>query len=148
MKVYFDLCVYNRPFDDQTQPRVVMESVGVVNIMALISAKQIFSLNSFALDYENRKNPKPENKRIIASLLAEASEFIGPNDRIITRASELEKKGLMGLDALHVACAEDAKADYFVSCDDVLVQRLGRVEGLKVRAMGLLEFISKEVFEL
>jgi predicted nucleic acid-binding protein len=66
--------------------------------------------------------------------------------RIIERALELEKKGITGMDALHVACAEEAEADYFVSCDDVLVKRLGRVEDLKVLAAGLLEFISREIF--
>ena len=62
------------------------------------------------------------------------------------RASELEKNGVMGMDALHVACAEEAKADYFVSCDDVLVKRLCRIKDLRVHAVGLLEFISREVF--
>jgi hypothetical protein len=38
-----------------------------------------------------------------------------------------------------------AGADYFVSCDDALAKRLGRVEDLKVRALGLLEFVSREV---
>ena len=28
------------------------------------------------------------------------------------RALEFEKKGVMGMDALHVACAEDAMGDY------------------------------------
>lgn len=65
---------------------------------------------------------------------------------IMERALELEKKGVMGMDALQVACAEEAKADYFVSCDDVLITRLGRVEDLKVHAVGLLELISREVF--
>jgi len=50
------------------------------------------------------------------------------------------------MDALHVACAEETRADYFVSCDDVLIKRLARVEDLKVHAVGLLEFISREVF--
>jgi hypothetical protein len=25
MKIYLDLCVYNRPFDDQRQPRIAVE---------------------------------------------------------------------------------------------------------------------------
>lgn len=145
VKVYFDLCVYNRPFDDQMQPRIMIESVGVVTIMALVGTKQIHSINSFVLDYENRKNPSLGRRSFIEKLLAESSEFIGPNDNIRKRALELEKKGIMGMDALHVASAEQAGADYFVSCDDVLINRLGRVEDLKVRASGLLEFISREV---
>jgi coenzyme F420-reducing hydrogenase alpha subunit len=145
VKVYFDLCVYNRPFDDQIQPRIMIESLGVVTIMALIGGKQIHSINSFVLDYENRKNPNPERRSFIEKLLAESSEFIRPNDSIAKRAWELERKGIMGMDAFHVACAEQARADYFVSCDDVLVRRLGGVEDLKVRALSLLEFISREV---
>jgi predicted nucleic acid-binding protein len=146
VKVYFDLCVYNRPFDDQTQPRIMMESLGVVTIMALIGGKQIRSINSFVLDYENRKNPKSENRSFIENLLAESSEFVHRNDNIARRAFELEKKGIMGMDALHVACAEEAGADYFVSCDDVLVRRLNKIDDIKVQAVGLLEFISREVF--
>ncbi|NLI80402.1 MAG: type II toxin-antitoxin system VapC family toxin [Deltaproteobacteria bacterium] len=50
------------------------------------------------------------------------------------------------MDALHVACAEEAGADYFVSCDDVLVRRLNKIANIKVRAVSLLDFISREVF--
>ncbi len=80
MKVYFDLCVYNRPFDDQAQPRIMVESVGVVTIMALIGAKQINSFNSFVLEYENRNNPSWERRSFVEKLLAESSEFIHSND--------------------------------------------------------------------
>lgn len=145
MKVYFDLCVYNRPFDDQTQPRVMIESLGVVTIMALIGGKQIYSINSFVLEYENRKNPKPDNRSFIENFLAASSEYIGPNDNIAKRAFELERNGIMGMDALHVACAEEAGADYFVSCDDILVRRLNKIAEIKVQAVSLLDFISREV---
>jgi len=123
-----------------------MESLGVVTIMALIGGKQIRSIDSFVLDYENRKNPKRENRSFIENLLAESSEFVHWNDNIARRAFELEKNGIMGMDALHVASAEEAGADYFVSCDDVLVRRLNKIEDIKVQAVGLLEFISREVF--
>ena len=71
VKVYFDLCVYNRPFDDQMQPRIMIESVGVVTIMALVGTKQIHSINSFVLDYENRKNPSLGRRSFIEKLLAD-----------------------------------------------------------------------------
>jgi predicted nucleic acid-binding protein len=94
----------------------------------------------------NRKNPRPASKSFIGNLLAEALQFVHHNDSIAQRALELEQKGIMGMDALHIACAEEAEADYFVSCDDVLVKKLCRVEDLEVQAVGLLEFISREVF--
>jgi len=144
VKVYFDLCVYNRPFDDQTQPRVMIESLAVVAIMALVDRGRISAINSFALDHENRQNPTVDRRSFIADLLAESSEFIHRSDSITERALELERSGIMGMDSLHVACAEAAKADYFVSCDDVLIKRLRRVEDLRVNAVDLLEFVSKE----
>ena len=124
----------------------MIESLAVVTVMALVNGKQLQSINSFALEYENRKNPRPTSQSFIENLLAEALQFVNHNDSIAQRALELEQKGIMGMDALHVACAEEAEADYFVSCDDVLVKKLRRVENLKVQAVGLLEFISREVF--
>jgi len=37
------------------------------------------------------------------------------NGKIRDRARELEKQGLHPMDALHVACAEVAKVDYFLT---------------------------------
>jgi len=147
VKVYLDLCVYNRPFDDQTQPRIMMESLGVVTIMALIAGKQIHSINSFVLDYENRKNPKPENRSFIENLLAVSSEFVYLNDKISRRALALEKNGIMAMDALHVACAEEAHADYFVSCDDVLVRISTRLQILEFRPWACWNLSPGRYFE-
>jgi len=41
---------------------------------------------------------------------------------LLHRSLEFEKYGLMGMDAMHVACAENAKADFFVTCDDNLIK--------------------------
>lgn len=54
MKIYLDICVYNRPFDDQSQPRIMFESQCLVIILAHASSGDMKSLNSFALKYENK----------------------------------------------------------------------------------------------
>ena len=41
MKIYLDLCVYNRPFDDQTQPRIMIESLCFIIIMAKVSNEEL-----------------------------------------------------------------------------------------------------------
>jgi len=38
------------------------------------------------------------------------------------RGRELEKQGIKPLDALHLACAESGKIDYFLTCDDKVVK--------------------------
>jgi predicted nucleic acid-binding protein len=53
---------------------------------------------------------------------------------------------ISGMDALHVACAEKAKVDFFVTCDDRLTSKLKKMPDLKVSCCSLLEFVSQEVF--
>ena len=45
------------------------------------------------------------------------------NDTIRARADELETQGIDAIDALHVACAEEAECEYFVTCDDRIARR-------------------------
>jgi len=45
------------------------------------------------------------------------------DDRLAKRAQEIEGLGIKGLDALHLACAERLKVDYFVTCDDRIIRK-------------------------
>jgi predicted nucleic acid-binding protein len=49
---------------------------------------------------------------MIADILLTAPECIEYDKHIGKRAKELEKLGIMGMDALHIACAEKANADF------------------------------------
>jgi predicted nucleic acid-binding protein len=42
---------------------------------------------------------------------------------LASRAQEIEASGIKGLDALHLACAEILKVDYFVTCDDRIIRK-------------------------
>ncbi len=71
-----------------------------------------------------------------------------PSPRILASARGLVKSvKIKPRDALHLACAETGKADYFVTCDDDLIRRFQRRRqtgkfGLK--AINPVEFIRKE----
>jgi len=147
MNIYLDLCVYNRPFDDQTQPRILMETLGFIIIMALVSSGEIKTINSFVLEYENLNNPKLENKLIIDDMLYATSQFVEYSESIQKKAEKLESSGIMGIDALHLACADNADADFFITCDDNLIKRAQRTGNINVKLISLLEFVSKEVFK-
>lgn len=139
--------MYNRPFDEQTQPRIVIETQIVVVLLLMASQGHLELVNSFALAYENSKNPKIENRVRISDLMEYSSEFIPFDEQIAKRAIEHENTGLTGMDALHVACAEKARADFFVTCDDRLVKNLKKVSNLGVTCCSLIEFVSQEVFK-
>ncbi|MGF1519096.1 MAG: PIN domain-containing protein, partial [Nodosilinea sp.] len=38
MKIYLDTSIYNRPFDDQRQPKVFLETQAVILILQMVEA--------------------------------------------------------------------------------------------------------------
>ena len=42
---------------------------------------------------------------------------------LLSTCSFSEVMGIKGLDALHLACAEELKVDYFVTCDDRMIRK-------------------------
>jgi predicted nucleic acid-binding protein len=111
--------------------------------------KEIALINSFALEEENRKNPFITRKDKIHDILRVASEYVSYFKGLENRAKEIEKLGIMAMDALHIACAEVAKADYFITCDGVLVDKGKKNKRkLKVRLINLMDFVAKEVFKI
>jgi predicted nucleic acid-binding protein len=147
VKLYLDMCVYNRPFDEQSQPRIVIETQIFVVLLLMVSQGHLELINSFALAYENSRNPKVENGRKISDFLKYATEYVPFDEEIVNRALGHEKMGIDGMDALHVACAEKAKADFFVSCDDKLLKKLQRIRDVGVAFASLIDFASQEVFK-
>ncbi len=58
---------------------------------------------------------------------------------------QLENRGLMGMDAMHIACAEKANADFFVTCDDKLIKKMDRIDDIKIVCRNLIDFIFREI---
>ncbi|MEK6682637.1 MAG: PIN domain-containing protein [Nitrospirota bacterium] len=149
MRLYLDICVYNRPFDDQRQTRIVIETLEFLYLLSMAEKGEITLVNSFAIEDENSKNPYANRKDIINDILATTTENIDYDEDLGDRARELEKLGIMSMDALHIACAEKAKADFFVTCDDILVRKYeGNKKRIKVKIAPLMEFINREVFKI
>lgn len=58
-RVYLDTSAYNRPFDDQTQPKIFLESQAVIIILQMIETGVVELIRSSVLEYENSRNPYP-----------------------------------------------------------------------------------------
>jgi hypothetical protein len=65
IKVYLDNCTYNRPFDDQSQIRISLESQAKLYIQRLIINKELYLVYSYMSLYENSENPNPEHRNSI-----------------------------------------------------------------------------------
>ena len=123
VNIYLDTSALNRIFDDQSQPRIFLESSAMLLVFGLIERRIISIVSSDVLAYENSRNPYPERQIFVTSVLRKARVIQTLNDRLARRAQEIEALGIKGLDALHLACAERLKADYFVTCDDRMIRK-------------------------
>jgi predicted nucleic acid-binding protein len=123
MLLYLDMCSLQRPLDDKTQPRIALEAEAVLGILALCQSGEAQLLSSDALEYEAARNPHPLRKAHTDEVLARVVQVIRVGDEIEQRARKYNEAGLKPLDALHLACAVQAGADYFCTCDDQLLRR-------------------------
>jgi hypothetical protein len=74
------------------------------------------------LELENRKNPF-ENKRLsIAGFSSHAIDFVKRSDSVSMMADQFTAKGLKSAAALHLACACEGNADFFITTDDKLLK--------------------------
>jgi hypothetical protein len=144
MKIYLDTCCLNRPFDDQRQERIRIETEAVVIILERLSHKEWTWLGSQALQIEVECMADADRR----SKLNKIARFIGHSVKIgpkeINRARELEKLGFIGFDAVHLACAESGGADIFLSTDDRLIKRALRFsKRIKVKIMNPLDWLRE-----
>jgi len=123
LKVYLDTSTYNRPFDDQTQPKIFIETQSVTIILQMVETGLIDLVSSSVLEYENSRNPYTIKQEAMARYLQMARSRQIVDKSVRQRAEHLEHNGIKAIDALHVACAEAISSDYLVTCDKRLINR-------------------------
>jgi predicted nucleic acid-binding protein len=126
-RVYLDACCLNRPFDDQTQDRIRLEAEAVLLILSHAETGNMHWLSSNVLSYELQQIPDRGRRERVLALISAAHETLHVNDNAIARGQQLEALGFDAFDALHLACAEQAQADLFLTTDDRLLSRARRL---------------------
>ena len=126
------------------QERIYFETQSFLILLKYVDEAKVQILNSFAIEYEISKITDIERELKIREYLNVASGFIGFNSKIEQRAKELEKLGFTGIDATHIAAAEYAEADYFVTCDDDILKSAVMYSGkIKVNIVSISKLISE-----
>jgi len=123
MKVYLDNCCFNRPFDDQSQIRIRLESEAKLRIQDDILEGRIRFVWSYILGAENVANPFEERERAIREWKRHAVVDIKEDSGLLKKAKDLNEKGLRSKDALHIACAISAGCKYFLTTDDSILSK-------------------------
>ena len=120
------MCCLNRPFDDQIQIRIHLEAEAILSIFNHSRTAGWIVIGSDAIDYEISKMPD-DDKRLMVQILSTVRDAHVKIDAVVEkRAIEIKRLGLKTLDALHVACAEKAKAGIFLTTDDNLLSKAAK----------------------
>ena len=146
MKLYLDVCCLNRPFDGQSQNRVRLEAEAALSILELAESGELEIIGSDIIDDELSEIPDNERREKVELLLALASSRVALTLTIEQRAIELQKWNIAPLDALHLASAESARADYFLTTDDDLLRRAKRA-GLKVKIENPAKWLIQQTMD-
>ena len=111
VKIYLDVCCLSRPFDNQTQEKIHLETEAILSILNQNQKGRWHRISSEVIEAEIFKTPDLE-KKVKVSIFASIYNFYIKLDEVVEkRAAELENLGIGAYDALHIVCAEKAKAE-------------------------------------
>lgn len=143
LRIYLDNCCYNRPYDDQSQLRISLETQAKLYIQELITSDRFELTSSYMLDYECSRNPHEMRRTTIRSFLDKNTVVYLDEANYKEQVEELAKKitatGVKSADAIHTACAILANCDYFLTTDD----RLLKYRSQQLEIIDPIEFIKR-----
>lgn len=143
MRIYLDSCCLQRPLDDQSLPRIRIETEAVYAILLAVRVSHLRLVGSEALEFEVARNPIKERRDQIFSTLKLASEQMLVTDAVENLALSFERQGIQPMDAVHLALASEAKVDFFCTCDDKLFRRARTLPDLACRITTLLDLVTE-----
>jgi len=73
MRIYLDNCCLQRPLDQQTHPRIRVETEAVFAVLAVVQTKDVVLCNSEALRYEINRIPDATRRFESLSILSLAA---------------------------------------------------------------------------
>ena len=123
MRIYLDVCCLNRPFDDQTQEKIHLESEAILIILSNIASQQWELVGSDVIDFEISKIPDMERRKKVEFLAQKILKKQPITTELIQRAKIISQKDIKALDALHIASAEFLQSEYMITTDNDIVKK-------------------------
>ena len=103
------------------QVRIRLEAEAVLFILGSFETGSWEWISSEVLQAEINRTPDTERKSRVRSLFERAHNVIQLQSVDLARAEQIMKFGFKGMDSLHIACAERAECDVFLTTDDRLL---------------------------
>ena len=122
-KLYLDNCCFNRPFDDQSQLKVRMETEAVLFIQRRIKEGKIEIVWSAILDLEIKRSPHRARQETSDAFRRLSRTIVDIDDNVSRSSFVFQKRGLAWADALHIASAVKAECKYFITVDKRILNK-------------------------
>lgn len=132
MRIYLDNCCYNRPFDEQGQLRVRLESEAKLQVQAMMRSGEVEYVWSDILSREVLDNPFPHRRNKIIEWRKGAIHVVPMTAEVIADANELSGMGIRAADALHIASAASVDCDFFITTDIRLLHRVRQFKATRI----------------
>jgi predicted nucleic acid-binding protein len=124
MLIYLDLCCFNRPFDEQSNRIVRLQTEAKLCVQAWITGGRCRLAWSTVIDLENRANPDRRRRSAIHKWRSIAHVNQPVTYEVELLARDYVARGLKPMDALHVACAIIAGVEFFLTVDKTLMRKM------------------------
>ncbi|MFH1436618.1 MAG: PIN domain-containing protein [Pseudomonadota bacterium] len=142
--IYFDYNCFQRNFDDPRQIRIQLEALACQQVFLLAEEEKVRLIWSFMHEDETALCPFPDRKYAVLLLASLCTLRVEPLAKIKEKADFIYKKGgFSAKDALHLACALHAEADFFLTCDDDIVRKAEKSD-MKMAVVNPVDYIRKE----
>ena len=122
-KIYLDNCCLSRPFDDQTQDRIRLETEAILLILSHLYTREWQWITSEVSMFEADQNLDLRQRFRVKFLLTYAHQTVPVDVAEASRGKYFESLGFKPFDALHLACAESGSADFFLTTDDRMLKK-------------------------
>ena len=141
MRIYLDNCCYNRPFDDQSQLKVRLETEAKLFVQQLMRTGAVEYVWSDMLANEVEDSKFWERKMRIVPWAVGAFAYVVTTPEIEKSADVFMGMGMKPSDAIHLASARHADCDWFLTVDRGILKKVSVIENMRVA--NPLDFIQE-----
>lgn len=127
MRLYVDVCCLSRPFDDQSQARIRLETEAILTILKQCGQGLHSWCSSSAIEQEVEANPDWEKRRLVQMMLDEADERLLLDQDVQRLGVSYHQQGLGVFDAIHLALAERHGCDILLTVDSGFLGTVARI---------------------
>ena len=142
MKIYLDNCCFNRPYDDQEQMKIRLETEAKLEIQKLVKTQKVSLVWSFMLDFENEQNIDGDQKKEIYGWQEYADIYFLATEQTKIIAQKCQDIGLSAKDAVHIACAIESGCHIFMTTDKGILKKKEMISDIQV--LNPIDFFETE----